>query len=576
MLKYILIYSILLSNLLGYDYRKASGSTTDLGPINSKIKLNKDNIATNKTLLDTTVLSVTSNDNKISNIETKLLDLNNSKHSHENQSILDSIKNLSDLSLTDNNLVFKGEDSNTKTLVIPHTQFNWDNSNRELNITKVNGDTIGIDLKNATSTVLSNEFPPVYDNTTKQIKFTWSDSNTSFIDVTDLFDNKYITKIEKTDEDKTLNITKKDNSVINLDLKPWFIELLDIWKDESNADYTTKGIISFEQLDNTYTRIDDFKLHSFKSLIRDSIHTEGKILYANGKLSINASTIMKLPTGSVWNIDSLYDLPIGNNKVVYFNTSRSEILQGLTKSIPQTALEVADISTFIPTESNIQVGYTSNNEFYLTSGQGSDYSNDTMDYIIAVASTTDSTLPTGITKNDKVFAINTNDIYISNGDGSYALLDKSLFNDYATLQVKDTNSSYHFNKDSGIFVEDVNYLLTEQVFVKTSNGTGVDAVVEFTATRNMYVMVTYNATGWRSSTQWGWVNTKYSGATLLNEMKGKCLLYMNTNIHQSLLPDNGYFFVKAGDTAKFWLEKTNTINIDNLDRSNITVVEIVR
>jgi LysM repeat protein len=137
---------------------------------------------------------------------------------------------------------------------------------------------------------------------------------------------------------------------------------------------------------------------------------------------------------------------------------------------------------------------------------------------------------------------------------------------------------YSQAKDGGDFTVDIvlKDIIDEKAFVLVNYNTQANAVVEFTADRDMYVLTTWNGTGWRGSAQWGWLDTKYSGATLMSDMKGKCLLYLNANIHQTLLPDSGYFFVKKGDTAKFWLEKTSTINVDDQDRSNIVVREIAR
>jgi hypothetical protein len=232
------------------------------------------------------------------------------------------------------------------------------------------------------------------------------------------------------------------------------LDLNDTWKDPANDNYDTKGLTSFKQLDDTFTRKDDFRLHTFRALMFNSIHSEGNITYSANKLNVDDVIMMKLPTGAVWTIDALNDFVVEDNEVVYFSTSREEVLQGLDKSIPQSALLKADKATFMPTPDNFQIGYVANGRFNLVSGQRSEYALDAINHIVAVATSTDGTLPDNIAKGDKVFATDTNDIYVSNGDGSFTMMDKSLFGDYALLEVKDTNSSFHFNKADGTFIKD--------------------------------------------------------------------------------------------------------------------------
>jgi len=74
-------------------------------------------------------------------------------------------------------------------------------------------------------------------------------------------------------------------------------------------------------------------------------------------------------------------------------------------------------------------------------------------HIVATKSFTGNVFPTGIPKDEKVFAIDTNDIYISNGDGSFRVIDKGLIDDYALLEVKDPKEVYRFERANNLWVK---------------------------------------------------------------------------------------------------------------------------
>ena len=147
-------------------------------------------------------------------------DADKAKLVHTNRTALDKISSSGDLTQSGLKLTFTKTDGTTKEVTLKEEKFSF--ANNELNITKIDGSKLVV-TTGTSATVLSTTTPPAYDAATKKIKFTWTDNTSSDIDVSSLFDDKYLVKLEKEDDNKSFKYTLKDGTEKKLDISSWFV-----------------------------------------------------------------------------------------------------------------------------------------------------------------------------------------------------------------------------------------------------------------------------------------------------------------------------------------------------------------